>query len=127
MKAAGGLLGVLMVAVIGLYIFKAQFQIGSGETVPPKQQIDTVGVRTHLLAIAQAERRYAAVHGTYASITELQSKGFLPYSGSPLRGYNFDARVDGDRHFIISAIPLEANSTGSPNLVIDETMKIEWR
>ena len=127
MKAAGGLLGVLMVAAIGLYIFKAQLQIGSGETVPPKQQIDTVGVRTHLLAIAQAERRYAAVHGTYAGIAELQSKGFLPNSGSLLRGYNFDARVDGDRHFIISATPLEANSTGLPNLVIDETMKVERR
>jgi len=124
MRAAGGLVGVLLVAAIGLFILRAQFTSESGEIIPPKQQINSVGVRTTLLSIAQAERLYAASHGTYADISELQSRGFLPFSGNRLHGYRFEARLEGGRHFTIIATRLSIDSTDQKTLSIDETMNI---
>jgi hypothetical protein len=124
MRIAAGLVGLLLVAAIGLFIVRAQFTSRSGDVTSPKQQINAVGVRTTLLGIAQAERLYAATHGTYASIAELQNKGYLPFSGNRLHGYKFETQVDGGRHFTILAKPLSVDSTNSPTLSIDETMKI---
>jgi hypothetical protein len=127
MRAAGGLLGVLLVAGIGLFIFKARFTSQDGAVASPTRQIDAAGVRATLLSIAQAERLHAATHGSFADIGDLQKKGFLSFSGNRLHGYHFRARLDGARRFTITATPLGQDSSDLPVLSIDQTLQISTR
>ena len=64
-----------------------------------------VGVKSDLLAIAQAERMYLASHGSYASVDELQQDGSITFSGANRRGYSYTAEVDDGQHFKITARP----------------------
>ena len=124
MKAAGGVLGLVIVVAIIWFVMKAQFTQGPMAGQPPKEVIDVVGVKNDLLAIAQSERMYLASHGSYASIEQLQQEGSLLFSGSNHRGYSFTADVDGGQHFKITAAPADPAKAGWPTLSIDETMEV---
>jgi len=123
MRAAFGLLALVVVLAIGYFLFKAQFTSGPTGGAPPKQVIDTEGVRHDLLAIAQAERLYQANHGNYATIDQLQQDGGITFSGANRRGYNYVAQVDGE-HFHVTATPADPSKQGWPTFTIDETMQI---
>jgi hypothetical protein len=86
--------------------------------------IDVVGVKTDLLAIAQAERLYLASHGSYASIDQLQQDGAISFSGTNRRGYNYAADLDDGQHFSITAAPSDPAKEGWPTLSIDENMQV---
>ena len=60
-----------------------------GQVEPPTETIDTVGVKSDLLAIAQAERMYMASHGSYVSLDDLEKDGSLSFSGTSRRGYTY--------------------------------------
>jgi hypothetical protein len=124
MKKAGGVLGLLIVLVVGWFIVKSQFTQGPTGGAPPKQTIDVVGVKSDLLAIAQAERMYLASHGSYAPLDQLQQEGSLSFSGSSRRGYNYAAEVDDGQHFKITATPSDPAKQGWPTVTIDETMQV---
>jgi hypothetical protein len=83
-----------------------------------------VGVRSDLLAIAQAERLYMASNGTYASVEKLQQDGGLTFAGANRRGYNYAAEVEGGQHFRITATPVDPAKAAWPTLSIDDTMQI---
>jgi hypothetical protein len=124
MKRVGGLLGLVIALGIGYFIFKAQYTTGPAGGAPPKEVIDVVGVRSDLLAIAQAERMYLANNGTYTSLEKLQQDGGLTFSGTNRRGYNYAAEVDDGQHFRITATPVDPAKAAWPTLWIDETMQI---
>jgi hypothetical protein len=125
MKTAGTLLALLLALGIGYYIFKTQFQPGPPGGAPPQQQIDTVGVRNDLLAIAQAERMYMASNGTYATLEQLQQAGSLTWSGASRRGYTYQIEVNGAQGFRVVATPADPGKEGWPTLTINETMQIQ--
>ena len=124
MKAAASVLGLVIVLAIVWMLVKTQFTQGPTGGAPPKQVIDVVGVKTDLLAIAQAERLYLASHGSYASIDQLQQDGALSFSGANRRGYNYIAEVNDGQHFKITAAPSDPAKIGWPTLSIDENMEV---
>jgi len=124
MKAAASVLGLVIVLAIVWMVIKTQFTQGPTGGAPPKQVIDVVGVKTDLLAIAQAERLYLASHGSYASIDQLQQDGAISFSGANRRGYNYTADVNDGQHFKITAAPSDPAKIGWPTLSIDENMEV---
>ncbi len=123
MRAALGILGLVIALAIAIFLFKTEFSTGPTGGAPPKQVIDTTGVRNDLIAIAQAERLYQANHGNYASIDQLQQDGGIAFSGANRRGYNYVAQVDGE-HFHVTASPADPSKQGWPTYTVDETMQI---
>ena len=123
MKAAASVLGLLIVAAVVWFVIKPQFTPGPAGGGPPKQLIDVVGVKTDLAVIGKAERLYLAVHGSYASIEELQQEGAIAFSGTDRRGYNYTSEVNDGQHFKITAAPSAPDKQGWPSVLIDETME----
>ena len=117
------MLGLVIVAGIVWLVIKPQFTNGPAGGAPPKQLIDMVGVKTDLAVIGKAERLYLAVHGSYASLEELEQDGAIAFSGADRHGYNFTAEVNDGQHFKITAAPSAPEKQGWPTLWIDETME----
>jgi hypothetical protein len=124
MKAAASVLGLVIVLAIIWLLIKTQFTQGPTGGAPPQQAIDVVGVKTDLLAIAQAERLYLASHGSYAGIDQLQQEGAISFSGVNRRGYNYIADINDGQHFKITAAPSDPAKIGWPTLWIDENMEV---
>jgi hypothetical protein len=124
MSRALGLIGVLIAAAIGIYLYTQQAQTASQGTANPRQTIDVTGVKNDLIAIAQAERRYFATESRYATIDELRSHGdiSMPTNGRGPFTYSVEVSETGFR--------ILATYTGPPgpdaprNLSIDESMQI---
>lgn len=125
MKAAAGVLGLVIVLAIGYFLFKTQFTQGPTGGAPPKQVIDVAGVKNDLVVIGQAERLYLAAHGSYASLDQLQQEGSIIFSGTNRRGYNYVAEVDDGQHFRITATPSDPAKESWPTLTIDDTMQVQ--
>ena len=124
MKPAGTILVLVIVAAVIWFVVKSQFSSGPAGTRPPAETVNVVGVKSDLLAIAQAERIYLASHGSYGSIAELQQDGSLAFAGVNRRGYNYNAEVDDGQHFKVTAAPVDPAKAGWPTLSIDETMQV---
>jgi hypothetical protein len=122
MKALGGILGLVLALAVGYYVYTAS--LPTERAASPKRQIDSVGVKSDLLSIAQAERLYLASHGSYAPIEELERSGAISFSPSSHRGYTYSSATDGALHFRITARPLDPARADWPTLSIDETMQL---
>ncbi len=125
MKSGGAIVGVVIALAVGWFVFKQQFEKGPAGGAPPQQVIDTVGVRSDLLAIGQAERLYLASHGTYATIDQLRDDGAITFSGTNRRGYNYVAEIQDGQHFKITATPADPAKQGWPTLSMDDTMQVQ--
>jgi hypothetical protein len=121
MRGFTGLVGLLIVVGIAYYLYTGG-QSG-GDAASPKRQIDVTGVRTDLLAIAQAERIHMASHGKYASVEELERSGAITFSPREHRGYTYSSTVD-ERHFRVTARPVDPARADWPALSIDETGQV---
>ena len=124
MKAAASILGLVIVMAIIWFVMKSQFTQGPTGGQPPAETIDVVGVKSDLLAIAQAERMYLASHGSYCSIDQLQQDGSITFSGANRRGYSYTADTDDGQHFKITARPADPAKASWPTLSIDENMQV---
>ena len=93
---------------------------------PPQQQIDTVGIRSELLAIAQAEGQYLVAHSRYGTLDELRQESLLT-AGADRRGYAFVVAVDGSQGFTVTATPADPDKKDWPTLVMDQTRQITER
>lgn len=126
MRAGGAILTILVALVVGYYVYKGYFAgsgVGPGAP-PPQAQIDVVGVKNDLLAIANAQRAYLAEHGTYATIEKLTADGAITFSGTNRRGYNYSAEINDGQSFRITATPSDPTKQGWPVLSIDQDMQI---
>jgi hypothetical protein len=124
MRAAFGIVGLLIVLLIGYLIYSSQIQeIGDGK--PLEQQINFVAIRSDLLSLGQAERLYYATNGSYATLEELRRVSVM--NSIPERGrsgYQYTAELDGTAHFKIKASPTDSSRIDLPTLSIDETLQI---
>ena len=72
-------LSVICVMAVGMYVYSRQMQSSSAAAGAnsPKAAINITGVRTDLMSIAAAERRYFASEGKYVSLDELISTNYI--------------------------------------------------
>jgi hypothetical protein len=125
MGRAFGFLTLIIVVAVGAYIYMRQTQSvtapGSGS---PASTVDLMGVKSDLLAIAQAERSHAALQNGYVSIETLRSQGELVMQRDNRGPYNYSAEI-GDSGFRIVATWSGPESAGMPKTIsIDQTMQI---
>ena len=74
-----GFMGTVITLAIGMYIYSVQVKTltPGAASSNPKEVTNITGVKTDLLAIANAERGYLATEGKYASLEELTSGNYL--------------------------------------------------
>ena len=124
MSRALGLIGVLIAAAIGFYLYTQQAQTASQGTANPRQTIEVTGVKSDLNAIAQAERRYFATEGRYASIDELRTHGDISMPTNGRGPFTYSAEVSETGFRIVATYAGAPGPDGAQNLSIDETMQI---
>jgi Tfp pilus assembly protein PilE len=124
MRAAFGMVGLLMVLLIGYLMYTSQIrEIGDGK--PLVHQLNLTAVRSDLLSLAQAEKLHCATNGSYATLEELRSSNIMnsiPETGRS--GYQYTVEVDGATHFLIKASPTDSSRSDLPTLSIDETLQL---
>jgi hypothetical protein len=121
-----GFLGVVIVLAVGMYVYSKQVQ---GSSVPagantPQAAINITGVRSDLISIATAERRYLASEGKYASLDELISTNSLSVARQrPPYTYEVQTSSSG---FRVVATRSGDNTSGTPaQLSVDENMEFQ--
>ena len=115
MRGSGMILTVLVGLAVGYYVYTTQFKVGpGGEVVSPKAQIDAVGIQTDLLSIANAERRYLAFHGSYATVEQLQQEGSLLFSATNRRATTSYRRSTAERASGLRRYPPTRPPRGGP-------------
>lgn len=124
MRGMGNLLGLLVVALIAVLVYKFYFsKTGDGGTTTPLQTIDVVGVKNDLLAIAQAERAYQAEHGSYASLDDLTTSGAMTMAKTNRDGYTYEVQTSAAEFQVIAHCPT-ATQPGCSNYSVDQTMEV---
>jgi len=125
MRGLGGVIGLLIVALIAAMVYKYFLSSGqSAGVTTPVQTIDAVGAQNDLIAIAQAERMYQAEHGKYASLDELTSSDAMQMRKPSREGYTFDLDVT-DNSFRANARCASSSLPGCHNYSIDQTMDVQ--
>jgi hypothetical protein len=125
MRSVGGLIGLLVVALISVLVYKFYFSsAGPAGTTTPTETIDVVGVKNDLVAIAQAERAYQATNGSYASLAELTSSDALTMVKQGRDGYTYEVETSSDGFRAIAHCPA-ARFPGCTNYAVDQTMEVQ--
>ncbi len=126
MRGLGSVIGLLVVALIAALTYKFYFQksVSVDGASTPAQTIDVVGVKSDLLAIAQAERLYQAEHGSYASIDDLVSSGAMSMRKQGRDGYTYDVSASATNFQAVAHCPTATNP-GCVNYAIDQTMEVQ--
>ena len=121
-----GFLSVIIVMAIGMYIYSKQMQSSSAEAgaTNPAGAINITGVRSDLISIASAERRYYATEGKYASLLELISTNSVSVARQrPPYSYTVDINPSG---FRVVATRAGDSASGTPaQLSVDENMEFQ--
>ena len=117
-----GFVTVVIVAAIGGYLYLKQTQALTPDGTTAMTMIDVTGVRNDLLAMANAERRYWAINGKYASIGELRANGdtFIPKR----ENFTYSAEIN-DRGFRIIAAYSGPDPKAPKRISVDETMAVK--
>ncbi len=121
-----GFLSVIIVMAIGMYIYSKQMQSSSAEAgaTNPAGAINITGVRSDLISIASAERRYFATEGKYVSLEELISSSNITVARQRLP-YTYSVEV-GSGSFRVVATRSGDNLSGTPaQLSVDENMQFQ--
>jgi hypothetical protein len=125
MRSIGGIVGLLVVALIVAMTYKYYFLQGSSAGVTtPRQTIDVVGVKNDLVAIGQAERIYQAQHDSYASLDDLVSSGAMSMKKTGRDGYTYDAEASTDSFRVTAHCPADT-VPGCVSYAIDQTMEVQ--
>ncbi|HKS82932.1 MAG TPA: hypothetical protein VJR23_15620 [Candidatus Acidoferrales bacterium] len=127
MRGIGNILGLLVVALVALLVYKFYFSSstapGAG-TATPMQTIDVVGVKNDLLSIGQAERVYMAQHGSYASLDELTSSGALTMAKTGRDGYTYEVQTTSSDFKAIAHCPA-STPPGCKDFTVDSSMEVQ--
>jgi hypothetical protein len=121
-----GFLSVVVVLGIGMYIYSRQVQSSSAPAGAnnPKAAINITGVKSDLISIATAERRYYASEGKYASFDELISSNYITLARHrPPYIYEVQTSSSG---FRVVATRSGDDASGTPaQLSVDENMEFQ--
>jgi len=119
-------LTVVIVMAVGMYIYSQQIQSSSAPTGAntPKAAINIAGVKSDLMSIANAERRYFATEGKYASFDELISSNTITVARQrPPYTYDVETSSGG---FRVVATRSGDDTSGTPaRLSVDENMEFQ--
>jgi hypothetical protein len=121
-----GFLSLVLGLGVGMYFYSRQVQSSS---VPagantPQATINMTGVRTDLMSIAGAERRYFAGEGTYASLDELISTNYITVARRR-PPYTYTVEI-GSGGFRVVATRSGDDTSGTPaRISVDENMELE--
>jgi hypothetical protein len=121
-----GFLSVIIVMAIGMYIYSKQMQSSSAEAgaANPAGAINITGVKSDLISIASAERRYFATEGKYASLDELISSNTITVARQRLP-YTYSVEVSSGG-FRVVATRAGENISGTPaQLSVDDSMQFQ--
>lgn len=113
---------VIVFAAWKVYMSRAISEGPDGSTVPT-QAISLSGVKNDLNAIAQAERRWFAEKGSYASLEELTSSGALSLTRPERDGYTYTIETTSNS-FTVTARHPATPGVHWPAVTIDQTMEI---
>ena len=121
-----GFVGIVIAVAVGMYIYSKQMQSDSAAAGAnnPKAAINITGVRSDLISIATAERRYYATEGKYASFDELISSNYITITRQrPPYSYEIQTSAGG---FHAVATRSGENTSGTPaKLSVDENMDFQ--
>jgi len=121
-----GFLGVVIALAIGMYIYSHHVQSSSAAAGAnnPKAAINITGVRSDLISIATAERRYFASEGEYASLDKLISTNNITVARQrPPYTYEVQTSSSG---FRVIATRSGDDSSGTPaQLSVNESMEFQ--
>lgn len=120
-----GFLSVVVVLGIGMYIYSRQVSSTAPAGVNnPRAAIDITGVRSDLMSIATAERRYFASEGKYASFDDLISNHYITVARQrPPYSYEVQTSSGG---FHVVASRSGDNTSGMPaQISVDENMEFQ--
>ena len=117
-----GFTALIVVVAIGGYIYLGQMQTVTLKGSAPKAAIEVTGVRTDLIAIANAERRYFATAGKYATLDELRVNSDITIANRA--NYSYSAEI-GDTTFKIIATYCGEDPHAPRRISMDETMDMK--
>ncbi len=124
----GGLIGLLVVALIVGLAYKYYFSTPAGSPVStPVQTINIVGVKNDLLAIGPGPNApIRALNGKYTSLDELISSGNLRMEKPGRDGYTYEVVAADDTFHAIAHCPT-ATLPNCSNFQVDQTMEVQGR
>ena len=126
MGRAFGFLSVVAVLAVGMYVYSRLAQntsaVAGGNN--PKAAVNLTGVKSDLIGIASAERRYFAAEGKYASLDELISNNYISMPRQrPPYTYEVETSPNG---FRVVATRSGDGTPGTPGQVsVDENMEFQ--
>ena len=121
-----GFFSVVIVLAIGVYVYSQQLQSSSAPAGAntPKAAINITGVRSDLISIATAERRYFVSEGKYVSLDELISTNSITVARQR-PPYAYEVQI-GSSGFRVVAIRSGDNTSGTPaQISVDENMEFQ--
>ena len=119
-------LSVIIVMAVGMYIYSQQIQSSSAPTGAntPKAAINITGVKSDLMSIASAERRYFATEGKYASFDELISSNTITVARQRLP-YTYDVETSSGGFRVVATRSGDDGSGTPARLSVDENMEFQ--
>src|SRR5258708_5718921 len=126
MRAMFGLLSIVLAMAIGMYIYSKQAQSSSALAGAnnPKAAINITGVKSDLMSIASAERRYFASEGKYASFDELISSNYITVARQRLP-YTYDVETSSGGFRVVATRSGDDGSGTPAKLSVDENMEFQ--
>ena len=121
-----GFLSIVIVLGAGMYIYSKQAQSSSALAGAnnPRAAINITGVKTDLINIAGAERRYFATEGKYATLDELISTNYVSVARQR-PPYTYDIQTNGGSFHVIATRSGD-DASGTPSqLSVDENMEFQ--
>jgi hypothetical protein len=125
MGRALGFVGLLIALAIGAYLYSKQATTATGVAgaTSPKAAIDLTAVKSDLLAIAQAEKRYYTMNSKYGSLAELRDNGDTNVSDS--RGPYSYAVETSENGFVVRATYSGPDASMPRVVTIDQNLQYQ--
>jgi hypothetical protein len=126
MRSVFGLLSIVIVMAIGMYIYSRQAQSYSALAGAnnPKAAINITSVKSDLVSIASAERRYFASEGKYASFDELISTNTITVARQR-PPYTYDVQTSSGGFRVVATRSGDDTSGTPAQLSVDENMEFQ--
>src|SRR4051812_35237051 len=124
MARAIGFIGLLIAVAVGAVIYSKQAQSVSPAGGSPKSTIESVGVRSDLMAIANAERRRLASDGKYVSLEELRSNGDISMPSNKRGPYSYSVNIS-QEGFRVEAAYSGDDPSATKLISVDQTMQVK--
>jgi hypothetical protein len=121
-----GFFSVIIVMAVGMYIYSQQMQSSSAAAGAnsPKAAINITGVKSDLMSIANAERRYFATEGKYASFDELVSSNYITVARQRTP-YTYDVETSSGGFRVVATRSGDDGSGTPARLSVDENMEFQ--